>query len=161
VRNQWIVPSKNVLRRSSRELAICLPSPAFASDETHRAPEGASLSPEEIRRLIRLVQPSKLVLISDRIDHPTLDFIKDLSPHVFVCSGWNQLEVIRSFGKIAISQDVTQWWGAFLSDAEEIYFPKIDRGPWSHTTPADLAHEPWWQGIDLSVMDDSRYIYDW
>lgn len=170
IQQRWLAPVYGATRRNEGQLAIGLSAPAVKArvdgpsewnSEDDGPPEGNCLSEEEIRKLARTVKHSELVLISDRGDHPLFPALADLSPSIIVCRGWSQLLLVRSFEKIAFSQDVTQWWGAFLSDAAEVYFPPLDRGPWSHPEPAHLGHEPWWHGIDLKVSDDPRYIYDW
>ena len=155
IRGEWLVPAHDVPKRTEGELAVALATPNAGE------PLGNCLSEDEVRRLARTVPHSDLVLISDREDHPLFAALADLSPTILLCAGWSQLMLLRSFQKIAISQDATQWWGAFLSDAAEIYFPPLDRGPWSHPEPAHLAHDPWWHGIDLNVPDEPRYIHDW
>ena len=49
------------------------------------------------------------------------------------------------FNKIVIANSTFHWWAAFLSQAQEIYFPEI----WFRNCP----------DIDLRVSDESRYIY--
>lgn len=160
IRQQWLAPVDEPHLRRSSELGIALTFPnAGLSDK--KPPVGNCLSESEIRRLVRLIKPSQLVLIADRRDHPLLPALVDLSPCVEVCSGWSQLLFLRSFRKLAISQNITHWWGAFLGNASEIYYPPVNRGPWSHPTPAQLVHEPSWYGIDLKVPGDRRYIYEW
>lgn len=160
IREQWLAPLQGVRRRPAQELAVALSLPAGKPGDDEK-PAGNCLTEHEIRRLVRAVKPSQLVLIASRADHPLLAALADLSPSVAICAGWSQILLIRSFQKVALSQDATHWWGAFLGEAAEIYFPPLDRGPWSHPEPAHLSHEPSWHGIDLRVPANSRYSYDW
>ena len=65
------------------------------------------------------------------------------------------LRTIKSFSKIIISQSTFSWWGAFLSNASEIFVPVPNRGTarlkneWSIARP-DIA---------LFVDDEERYKY--
>ena len=115
-----------------------------------------------MRRLVGTVVHSRLFFVTDEPLHPFFERVRDLGGEVLgVESEAEELRLIHSFQKVAISQDALQWWGAFLGAAREIYFPQIERGIWSHPAPALLAHDPWWHGIDLRVPEDGRYVYDW
>ncbi len=160
VRGEWLVPVQGEVKQVRGAFAICLPTAAVLRQD-EKPPVGGSLCEEEIRRLVGTVKHSELVLITDRADHPLLEALGDLSWRLEICRGWQQMLLVRSFEKVAISQDATQWWGAFLGDAREIYYPKLETGHWSHPEPAHLAHEPLWHGIDLRVLGDGRYVYDW
>ncbi len=57
---------------------------------------------------------------------------------------------IMSANKICLSDSNFSWWAAFLSNAEEIYFPMSIKSHWMGTV---------WQDINLRVDDENRYIY--
>ena len=118
------------------------------------------LSEEEIRRLVRTVVHERLYFVTDRPEHPLFTRLRDLRGGVVSGAVMDDFRFIQSFQKIAFGQSTLHWWAAFLSEAREIYFPRCDRGRWSHPEPAHLAHEPSHYGIDLRV-DEERYIYDW
>ena len=118
------------------------------------------MSEEEIRRLVRTVGHERLYFVTDRPEHPLFTRLRDLPGEVVSGSVMEDFRFIQSFQKIAIGQSAFQWWAAFLSEAREIYFPKMNRGLWSHPEPATLAWEPGHYGTDLRV-DEERYIYDW
>lgn len=42
------------------------------------------------------------------------------------------LHFVKLFNNIAISQSTYSWWAAYLSDADNIYFPITKDGPWSY-----------------------------
>ena len=119
------------------------------------------LTEEGIRRLVGTVGHERLYFVTDRPGHPLLGRLRDLRGEVIEADGLAGLRCLRSFPKVALGQSALHWWAAFLGEAREIYFPRCDRGPWSHPEPAHLAHEPGHYGIDLRVRDEARYIYDW
>jgi len=61
-----------------------------------------------------------------------------------------QIKFIMAFNNIIISQSSFQWWAAFLSKAEEIYFPIPLEGYWSDQQK---------YGIDVRVTEEKRYKY--
>ncbi len=95
---------------------------------------------------------SRVFITSDNITHPILekfdkyDAIYQTSPDKF-----STFNLVRLFNKIAISQSTFSWWAAYMSMAQEIYFPWTIRGTWSEQNRHKL-------GLDLRV-DEDRYIY--
>ena len=66
------------------------------------------------------------------------------------------LNFVRLFNKVVISQSTYSWWAAYLSDADEIYFPITKDGPWSY---GPNQRDKWKRyGHDLMV-DEDRYKY--
>ena len=109
---------------------------------------------------MRTVPHERLHIVTDAPGHPLVAAVQDLGAEVFHEGPMADFRCIQAFQKIAICQSTFHWWAAFLGAAREIYYPRDDRGPWSHPVPAHLAHEPGHYGIDLRV-DEARYIYDW
>jgi hypothetical protein len=73
--------------------------------------------------------------------------------------------IARKFKKIVLSQSTFAWWCAFLSDAQEIYYPIPKKGFWSDMDkrymPSIAECMNWTDeitNIDLKVNED-RYIY--
>lgn len=122
--------------------------------------EDGVLTEAEIRRLVRTVGHERLYVVTDAPGHPLVAAVGDLGAEVVSGKAMEDFRFIQSFQKVAIGQSAFHWWAAFLGGAREIYFPRCDRGWWSHPEPAHLAHEPSHYGIDLRV-DEERYIYDW
>lgn len=58
------------------------------------------------------------------------------------------LQLFQRASRIILANSTFSWWGAFLSDATEIYFPRPLQGMWSPDRPE----------VDLEVADD-RYRY--
>ena len=166
VRGDWLRVNDPLPVRPSGDFVICL---RLGDGKVVRMADGkeegtkgdSALNEAEIRRLVRTVRHERLYLLTDAPGHPLVAAVRDLGAEVVSLGGMADFRFIHSFQKVAICQSTFHWWAAFLGAAREIYFPKIDRGPWSHPEPAVLAHDPAHWGIDLRVTDDERYIYDW
>ena len=167
IRRDWLRLPEPVAARPASEFAIYLRLGAdeLPVGEAEPPEDGAGfaagiLSEAEIRRLVRTVPHTRLTIITDRPRHPFLESLGDLGAEVFGEGRMADFRAIAAFQKVAICQSTFQWWAAFLGHAREIYFPKCDRGVWSHPEPARFAYEPPHHGIDLRV-DEERYVYDW
>lgn len=168
VREEWLRPDETEPMRSSGDFAICLPLHDRTTESEESAADCAddprldsALGEEEVRTLVRRVRHRRLFLLTDRPSHPLITALHDLRPNVISRTKMEEFRFIHSCQKVAISQDVLQWWAAFLGRAREIYFPRIDRGPWSDPAPAKFFHDPKQHGIDLRVRNEDRWIYDW
>lgn len=140
IRDRWLALDPRPAARPADELVIC-----HGRDHALRA--------GEIRGLVDRVAPAKLFIATETPDDPLFfGQLADLNPTIIHEGPMANFRFIASFGKIALCQDATSWWAAFLSEAQEIYFPPCDRGPWSGTRGSDLP--------DLRVPEP-RYVYDW
>lgn len=167
VLGEWVVPTQVIPARGMEEFAICLSASKEREDVGRvKLPDdkpvaSGCIGEGEIRRLTRVARGAKFVLITGEVEHPVLKAVADLKLPVLLASDWEQFLWIRSFSRVAISQNAAQWWGAFTGLAREIYFPRTTRGPWSVPAAPVLAHEPWWHGIELRVPGDGRFVYGW
>jgi hypothetical protein len=84
---------------------------------------------------------SKLLLPFDKYD--PIYFVQDNYMDTF--------NFVRMFNRIVISQSTYCWWIAYLSNAQEVYFPIPEIGPWAISSTK-------WANEDLRV-DEDRYIY--
>ena len=167
-REDWLKLDDPLPVRGDGDFLVCLrreenPQEARALGDPVTQPpvDYLTLQVEEIRGLVKTVRPREFHVVTEQAQHPAIGLLRDLHPIVHVERGMEAFRLIHSFQKVAIGQDALDWWAAFLGRAREIYFPKIERGPWSHPEPAALAHDPAHWGIDLRVTDDPRYVYDW
>lgn len=104
--------------------------------------------------ILSKVQYSRLFLASDNIEHPILkSFDKYNAIYQTNANKFSTMNLIRLFNKIAISQSTYSWWAAYLSNAQEIYFPWTKNGPWSEKFCRRL-------GLDLRVNEDRYYYVD-
>jgi hypothetical protein len=166
IRGNWLRLQNQPPARHAGDFLVCLQRESLPQrrDETDKQrivlEEEACLKAEEIRRIVALVKPKRLFFFSENPRHQLVDLLQDLSAEIVFGTGLELFRLIQSFPKVAICQSELAWWAAFLGHAEEIYFPRIEIGPWSHPEPANLADEPWWHGIDLRATN-SRFIYNW
>jgi hypothetical protein len=151
IRESWLRLDAPLPYRVSGDFAICL---------CFNEPEGL-LRENDVRHLAALVSHQRFFLLTDQPSNPMLEALRDLGAEIVCGDEMERFRFIHSCQKVAISQSALHWWGAFLGAAREIYFPPIDRGPWSHPEPAKFAYEPEHYGIDLRVTDEKRWIYDW
>lgn len=93
----------------------------------------------------------KLFICSDELSNREyLQWFDKYNPWYVDLNPIDTLKFMKLFNKIALSMSTFSWWGAFLSDATEIYYPicKKDRGGcWGRNTDIDLR------------IDSPRYVY--
>ena len=166
VREDWLRMDDPLPVRPSGDFLVSIRLTDYMQDAQHLDNPEASpwassvLRIEEIRRLARTVPHERLYIVTDEPGHPMIESLKDLHPIIQAEGGMKDFKFIHSFQKVAICQSTFHWWATFLGAAREIYFPKTNRGLWSHPEPPTMAWEPGHYGTDLKV-DEERYIYDW
>lgn len=171
IRLDWLNVLESPPERASSDFVISLvpgalphvtAAPEMAQTEFLAVPHAsaeATLTDDEVCRLARTVSHTRLYIITADPVAARQRLSRELRAE-WVILGPETFRFIRSFQKIAISQNALHWWAAFLSDAKEIYFPPCNRGHWSHPESACLYHQPEHYGIDLRIQT-ARYIYDW
>ena len=95
-------------------------------------------------KLLKKIDYKRIILCTDSFDDPYFEFLNELDCEVIKAdfSGIEQFALINSANKIVITTSTFCWWGAFLSNATEIYCPWIQ----------DLNNS-WY------VDDEERFIY--
>lgn len=167
IRNSWMKLDAPLPKQTPEDLAVSLhvdaaPQGHHLRPEDHEVVRAMSqLGEDDIRILVRHTACRRLHLFLEAPGHPLIEKLRDLKP--VIVSGWglDQFRELHAFQRVAFSQSEWAWWAAFLGSAREIYFPRCFQGVWSRPEPAQLAHQPWWQGIDLRVPGDDRFIYEW
>lgn len=91
---------------------------------------------------------------------PHNDILRDLYAYdpVFVqhITPIHTLNFVKMFNNIAISQSTYSWWAAYLSSADNIYFPITKDGPWSYGPHQRRK----WKDFQHDLMvPQSRYKY--
>lgn len=165
IRHDWFDMPAAPPMRPAGDFLICLTASVSAPhgrpNRKPRAPE-ERVSFEDLRNLARTVPHERLWLLAHEPSPFAVRAAAALRAELKVPrDDWEEFLFVRAFQKVAIRQDAKQWWAAFLGGAREVYFPKIETGIWSKPQPANLAHDPWWRGIDLRVSGETRWIYDW
>ena len=112
------------------------------------AAQGWVLSPNYFHAVIAREKFSRLYIVTDEPESPYLKGFERYAPTMVTGSSIESLRFIRCARRIVLSQSTYSWWGAFLSDAERIYYPLPRRSLW---TPGRSL-------VDLRVHDP-RYIY--
>jgi hypothetical protein len=104
-------------------------------------------------RIILEQRPAERILItSDTIEHPwLLEFASPQTHYLFAKDRWETFSVLKRASAIAISQSTYSWWGGFLSDASDVYFPIAKTGVWTRARIEEGKH-------DLRVPE-ARYHY--
>ena len=91
---------------------------------------------------------------------PYNDILKDLYVYdpVFVhhITPIHTLNFVKMFNNIAISQSTFSWWAAYLSSADNIFFPITKDGPWSY---GPLQRKKWKDFQHDLMVPQSRYKY--
>ena len=91
----------------------------------------------------------RIILCTDTFDDEYFDFLKPLNKEVIFArfSPIEQFSIIKNSKKIILSPSTFSWWAAFLSDADEIYYPL-----YSDLKPTENAQ-------NWIVDDEARYKY--
>jgi hypothetical protein len=123
---------------------------------------------EYFRLILESMRFGRLFITSDEPFHPLVEQFKKHDP-VLVAndSPLKTMTFIKKFNRIAISESTYSWWAAYLTSAEEIYFPISNSGLWGINTRWDLANSKWAltnehnaKDCDLYLrVDDPRYKY--
>lgn len=120
------------------------------------------------RIVLSQLQFSRLFITSDEPFHPlTRDFDEFDPIRVRNDDPLKTMALVSRFKRIAISESTFSWWAAYLSDADEIYFPISTTGLWGLNETWDIASATWRPSNPLNVrdrdlymrVDDDRYRY--
>ncbi len=91
---------------------------------------------------------SRLYIVTDEPNAPHLQAFARYRPSIITGSEIACLKFIRSARRIVLSQSTFGWWGAFLSDAEKVYFPIPQTVTvWGRNSRVDLR------------VNEPRYVY--
>jgi len=101
--------------------------------------------------VLERIKFDRLFIISDSIES---EYVKEFNNYNPIClfdtNAVDTLKFYKSFSRIIMSRSSYAWWGAWLSNAEEIYFPIPENDLWGvNNIKTD---------VDLRV-NESRYIY--
>jgi hypothetical protein len=167
VREDWLRLDDPHPPRPAGDLAICLrlgddPCRTSVKDDPQaEPPENRHPREDEVRLLVKRVAHERLFLVTDQPRHALIAGLRDLQAEIVCGRAMENFRFLHSCQKVAIGQDAGEWWAAFLGRAQEIYFPRIEQGAWSHPSSAKFVYEPEHYGIDLRVLDEDRWIYGW
>lgn len=101
---------------------------------------------------LRHLDHDKVYICTDVLTDPLVrDLAKRHNAIVRPPDALDNLAFITRFEKIVISNSTFLWWGAFLSNAREVVFPRPANGYWSDAEPLS-------KNIALEISDP-QYIY--
>ncbi|MCG3770220.1 MAG: hypothetical protein JW384_01363 [Nitrosomonadaceae bacterium] len=118
--------------------------------------------------ILRAARFGRLFITSDEPFHPLVSAFQKYDPIlVRNDSPIKTMAFINRFNRIAISESTYSWWAAYLTDAEEIYYPISKSGLWGINTSWN-PHRRAWETINslheedkdaYLRVDDERYLY--
>jgi len=108
---------------------------------------GWVLAPEYYHLIIARERFSRLYVVTDEPNSPYLETFARYKPTLVAGSAFGSLRFIRAARRIVLAQSTFSWWGAYLSEAERIYFPIPRKSLWSRGSRVNLR------------VDDPRYVY--
>jgi len=109
--------------------------------------EGWALPTDYYLQALEKTVPGKVYVCGVGIDDEIMRALRPYSPTYYSASAIEEYKFISSFNKIVLSNSTFAWWAAWVSDAEQIVFPRC-RSYWGEEFP----------DIDLEV-EQARYTY--
>lgn len=112
---------------------------------------GRVLTPDFYFDIAKRHGRGRLWIVTDDPGHPYLDQFAEFQPTYFNAEPFEQFNFLRSARHLVLCASTFTWWAAFLSNAERIYFPVLDRPCqwWASNGPSP---------IDLRVVSPN-YTY--
>lgn len=109
--------------------------------------------------LLDQVSFDRLFITSDEPFHPLTSGFDAFQPiRVVNESPLKTIALVGRFAKTAISESTFSWWAAYLSEAEEIYFPISTSGLWGINERWDRERSRWTPINPLNVRDSDLYL---
>lgn len=112
---------------------------------------GWSLPEAYYDEAIRLASPNNLNVFTDEPTHPYIRKLKTQGANVISGDPVDDLLLMASHEKIIVSRSSYSWWGAILSSATDVYYPRPKTGFWSQEMPhKDVAiNDPTFRFIEF------------
>jgi hypothetical protein len=109
--------------------------------------------------ILRSIRLGRVFITSDEPFHPIIDAFRPYAPILVKNDGAGQtMAFINRFSRIAISESTYSWWAAYLSNANEIYFPLSKTGLWGLNKKWDGAARQWRAINRINVRDRDLYL---
>jgi hypothetical protein len=102
---------------------------------------GRVLSPEYYFDVARRHGRGRIWIVTDEPDHPYLNAFAQLRPRYYNAGTLDAFGFLQSAHHLVLSASTFGWWAAYLSDAQTVYFPVLDRP----------CH--WWSCKGPSIID--------
>ena len=152
---KWLQIDNHDVGQSDKDIIIHM---RLGDNVTTLDPENPFIMPfAYYEKALQNTTYDRLFICSDpeTIDSKYIKQFEKYNPIILKGDTLTDFRSLKSFKKIIISQSTFSWWAAFLSDADEVFFPLPEKGT------ARLINE-WSDGrpdIDLVVSDEPRYKY--
>jgi len=85
---------------------------------------------------------NRVIVLGLGIDGQVKKALSPFSPVYLDVDVMQSLYLISKANRIIMANSTFSWWGAFLSEAQEIYYPRPVRGIWSPTCPEIALEVP-------------------
>lgn len=113
--------------------------------------QGLTLSPRYyidcIEKYRGGIPHAKVYIVTEDPGSPLLNAFAKYDPIIIDKNAADSIRFMKTASAIVMSQSTFSWWGAFLSDAQKIYYPHTERSIWSKDSYAQLD------------VNESRYEY--
>lgn len=119
-----------------------------------------ALTAQFYHTVLQMASYRNVYIITEDDEDVYLKEFERYNPTFLMADGLTQMFCGLLFNKIVMSCSTFAWWGAMLSDANEIYFPIDADGIWcdSYKEEANLSLPSYRRDVDLRV-DESRITY--
>ncbi|MEO5903789.1 MAG: alpha-1,2-fucosyltransferase [Gemmatimonadaceae bacterium] len=88
---------------------------------------GRVLTPDYYFDIARRHGRGRVWIVTDDPEDPYLEQFAALQPTYFTAEPFEQFNFLRAARHLVLCASTFTWWAAFLSDAEQVYFPILDR----------------------------------
>jgi len=114
--------------------------------------------------ILRSLRLGRVFITSDEPFHPLTEAFRSYDPILVRNDSAEQtMAFINRFNRIAMSESTYSWWAAYLSNADEIYFPLSKTGLWGLNSRWDGDTAQWRVSNRINLRDRDLYlrVNDW
>ncbi len=113
------------------------------------------------QHVLDAIQPRRVFVTGVGIDEDTHRALARYEPQWLDLNPLTAMWTLAAFHRIVGSNSSFSWWGAFLSHATEVYFPRPRSGFWSRETSriALEIQDVSWHYVDAVEVEDFRPSY--
>ncbi len=97
-------------------------------------------------QILKQLNPLRVFVCTDSPQSNYFSAFEKYQPVILLSSALEQFAFITTAKTVVMSQSTFSWWAAFLSDSNQVFYPRPSVGLWAGN-----------RGNDLFVSDESRY----